>query len=120
MLSSRLDLRRPVRITRKGELTAWLDRAQPGNRVLYHQGFLVVDRGCTSSLNKGERRHLDALATAVAAAAAAGLIYLVQQRLAAGTFRYLAVRALQEPGLRNSRRAAWQLNDGERGRDRGR
>jgi hypothetical protein len=118
MLSSRLDLHRPLRVTRKGELTAWLDRAQPGNRVVYHLGFLAVDRSCTSSLNEGERRHLDALATAAGSAAAAGIVHLVQERLAAGTFRYLAVRALQKRGSRNSRRAAWHLPSATDERDR--
>jgi hypothetical protein len=47
-------------VARKSELTAWLSRARPGDRIVYHQGFLAVDCGCTSSLQKRERHRLDA------------------------------------------------------------
>ena len=83
-------------VSRTSELTAWLGRAQPGDRVVYHQGSLALDRGPTSSLQRRERRRIDDLATAAHVAAAAGRVHLVQERLAVGTFRYLAVRALQE------------------------
>lgn len=85
-------------VSRTSELTAWLGRAQPGDRVVNHQGSLALDRGPTSSLQRRERRRIDDLATVAHAAAAAGRVHLVQERLAVGTFRYLAVRALQESG----------------------
>ena len=85
-------------VSRTSELTTWLGRAQSGDRVVYHQGSLAVDRGSTSSLQRRKRRRIDDLATAAHAAAAAGRVHLVQERLATGTFRYLAVRALQESG----------------------
>lgn len=85
-------------VSRTSELSAWLGKAQPGDRVVYHQGSLALDRGATSSLRRRERRRIDDLATAAHAAAAAGRVHLVQERLAVGTFCYLAVRVLQESG----------------------
>jgi hypothetical protein len=98
MLHSRFDPPCGLGISGTSELTAWLGRARPGDRVVYHQGSLVVDRGSTSSLQRRERRRIDDLATAAHAAVAAGRVHLVQERLATGTFRYLAVRAFHEPG----------------------
>jgi hypothetical protein len=85
-------------ITCRSELTAWLGRARPGDRVVYHQGFLVVDCGSSASLHKRERRRLGDLATAVRAAAASGVIHLVQERLGKVKFSYMAVKAHWEPG----------------------
>jgi hypothetical protein len=88
-----------IPVAHKGELTAWLGRARPGDRVVYHQGFLAVDCcGCASSLQERERHRLDALATAARAAAAAGLVHLLQERLGVGRFGYLAVRSFERPG----------------------
>jgi hypothetical protein len=83
-------------VSRTSELTAWLGRAQPGDRVVYHQGSLALDRGPTSSLQRRERRRIDDLATAARAAASAGLVHLLQKRLNVGTFDYLAVKAGQD------------------------
>jgi hypothetical protein len=98
MPHSRFDPPCGLGVSRTSELTAWLGRAQPGDRVIYHQGSLALDRGSTSLLQRRERRRIDDLATAAHAAAAAGRVHLVQERLATGTFRYLAVRAIQESG----------------------
>lgn len=88
---------RALPINRRSELTSWLARARPGDRVVYHQGFLVVDYGPTSSLQDRERHRLDAVATAVRDAAVAGAVHLVQERLGTNTFGYLAVRAVRRP-----------------------
>jgi hypothetical protein len=85
-------------VSRASELTAWLGSAQPGDRVVYHQGSLALDRGSTSSLRRRERRRIDDLAAAAHAAAAAGRVHLVQERLATGTFRYLAVKGYPDRG----------------------
>jgi hypothetical protein len=82
--------------SRASDLAAWLGRAQPGDRVVYRQGSLVFDRGSTSSLQRRESRRIDDLATAAHPAAAAGRVHLVQERVAVGTFPYLAVRAFQK------------------------
>ena len=94
MLHSLPSPSRALPVARKSELTAWLSRARPGDGVVYHQGFLAVDCGCTSSLQERERRRLVALATAARAAAVAGVVHLVQERLGVGKFGYLAVRSL--------------------------
>jgi hypothetical protein len=98
MPHSRFDPPCGLGVSRASELTAWLDTARAGDRVVYHKGCLALDRGSTSSLPRRERRRIDDLAAVAHAAAAAGRIHLVQERLATGTFRYLAVRALQESG----------------------
>jgi hypothetical protein len=97
MLLSLSSPSRALPVARKSELTAWLSRARPGDRVVYHQGFLAVDCGCTSSLQERERRRLDALATAARAAAVAGVVHLVQERLGMGKFGYVAVRSFERP-----------------------
>jgi hypothetical protein len=99
MLEHRSDLTSRPGIPRADDFRAWLRISRPGDRVVYHQGFLVVDRGTSSPLRERERRRLDVLATAAGAAAAAGLVHLVQWRCAPGTFVYLAVKALPARGV---------------------
>ena len=110
MPHSRFDPPCGLGVSRAGELTAWLGSARPGDRVVYHQGSLALDRGSTSPLQPRERRRIDDLAAAAHAAAAAGRVHLVQERLATGTFRYLAVRALQELGPQAPRLTGRCLN----------
>ena len=74
-------------------LKSWIAGVKPGERLTYHCGFLTLDRAQGSRLAAGERARLDAIAKHALAAAEAGLIHLVQQRLAAGTSNYVAVRA---------------------------
>jgi hypothetical protein len=97
MLRSRFDPPCSLVISRTSELTAWLSGAQPGDRVVYYEGSLVLDRGSASSLQRRERRRIDSLATAAHAAAAAGSVHLLQERLATGAFRYLAVKGHPDP-----------------------
>jgi hypothetical protein len=96
MLELRSDLTSRTGIMPADDLRAWLRTARPGDRFVYHRGFLVVDRGANSPLRERERRRLDALATAALAAASAGLVHLLQKRLNVGTFDYLAVKARQD------------------------
>jgi hypothetical protein len=104
MLELRSSLTSILGTSRVDDFRAWLRTARPGERVVYHQGFLVVDRGPNSLLEERRRRRLDVLATATGAAAAAGHVHLVQWRRAVGTFVYLAVKthALPDRGLRRS------------------
>jgi hypothetical protein len=102
MLEPRSDLTSRTGTMPADDLRAWLRTARPGDRFIYHQGFLVVDRGAMSSLRERERRRLDALATAVRTAASAGLVHLLQKRLDVGTFDYLAVRARQDLASRRN------------------
>jgi hypothetical protein len=77
----------------RAELQSWIAGAKPGERLTYHCGFLTLDRAQGSRLAAGERARLDAVAKHALAAAEAGLIHLVQRRLAAGTSKYIAVKA---------------------------
>ena len=74
-------------------LRSWIAGAKPGERLTYHSGLLTLDRAQGSRLAVGERARLDAVAKHALAAADAGLIHLVQRRLAAGTSNYIAVKA---------------------------
>ena len=74
-------------------LRSWIAEAKPGERLTYHRGFLALDRASGSPPTAGERARLDVLAAHVLAAAEVGLIHLMQRRLAAGTFHYIAVKA---------------------------
>jgi hypothetical protein len=78
---------------------AWLRRAAPGERLIYWRGVLARDRASGSPLEERVRARLDRLATAVLAAADAGLVHLVQRRCADDHFDYIATRANSDGGL---------------------
>ena len=68
----------------------WVGEAAPGDRLEYHRGFLCVDRKAPL-LPATERRRMADLADAAYAAFEAGLVHLVQQRIDAGHFAYVAI-----------------------------
>jgi hypothetical protein len=72
---------------------AWLERAEPGQRLAYHRGLLLRDRAPESKLTKGERRAVAQIADAVFEAAEQGRVLLVQRRHGPSDFSYLAVKA---------------------------
>lgn len=73
-------------------LVAWVDVAEPGARLVYHSGFLVVDTTPNvSKLAKPERESLQATADAAYRLAELGRIHLVQERLGPDRFAYLAI-----------------------------
>jgi hypothetical protein len=76
-----------------GVLRSWIAEAKPGERLTYHRGFLALDRSPGSPSSARERARLDILAKQVLAAAEVGLIHLLQRRLEAGFFHYIAVKA---------------------------
>lgn len=74
------------------EFSDWVARAKPGERVIYHVGFLANDR---DSQIKGSR-DVDAVATKAAQLCKKGMIHLCQAKTAAiGNYAYLAVRSRQ-------------------------
>ena len=76
------------------QLEAWLRQAAPGARIVYHRGYLAVDRVRGSSrLSESARRELVAVANLALVQAEHGGVHLVQQRTGPGTFRYIAVKA---------------------------
>lgn len=84
------------------EFCVWIGNATPGDRAVYHRGFLMIDIEEPSrmgfALKKLQKRaHL---------ASRLGLIHLLQRRLADGVFEYIAVarpsparRGDSSPGL---------------------
>ena len=74
---------------------AWLAEAEPGQLIEYHRGLLIWDRSLRSELHSRERRTLERVADAALAAAARGLVHLVQQRRGKAEYSYLAVKAYQ-------------------------
>jgi hypothetical protein len=71
---------------------AWVAQASPGAPLVYHQGFLVVDTDKLLSRFPSEARlALSRLGEAARRAAEAGLVHLVQARLATDRFAYIAI-----------------------------
>jgi hypothetical protein len=67
-------------------------QAAPGDRLEYHQGFLVVDTfPALGGLPEPERQALVRLASRAFWAAEHGLVHLIQQRIAPERFSYLAI-----------------------------
>jgi hypothetical protein len=94
MLAHCVDPRCPNHVSLAAELAAWVDGAQAGDRVAYHEGQLGADRLRGSSLlTEKDRRRLETLARRAWALAAASRIHLIQQRVEVGRSRYLAVKA---------------------------
>lgn len=89
-MSAILDLPRiPLR---EPKFCAWLAQAEPGDTLEYHRGFLVIDR---EELRKGGQaealRDLIRVGDRAMRLAEQGLIHLVQRRLGADRFSYLAI-----------------------------
>jgi hypothetical protein len=71
---------------------AWLALAAPGEKLIYHRGFVAVDAaGLVSSLSPERQRALRDVAAAALRAAGQGLVHLVQARLGPHRFAYVAV-----------------------------
>ena len=74
------------------ELGSWLENAEPGARIEYHRGHLVIDRARGfSPFGDKLRRKLDTLANRALALADEGRLLLVQQRHDASDYSYFAV-----------------------------
>lgn len=71
---------------------AWLGQAETDDRLTYHEGYLGVETSPTiSPLPHQDRLRLAALAGAAWRASEAGLVHLVQRRLDADRFAYIAI-----------------------------
>ena len=74
------------------DFLAWIATAEPGTSLEYHRGFLCVD--CAEMVSKfeaGDRKRLLTLSDVAARAERAGLVHLVQRRVATDIFAYLAI-----------------------------
>jgi len=83
---------------------AWVDVAEPGARLVYHRGFLVVDTTPNvSMLGKPALEDLRATANAAYRLSELGRIHLVQERLGSDRFAYLAIARPQKGRCSNCR-----------------
>ena len=74
------------------EFCAWVAQAAPGDRLEYHCGFLVLDTfALFSRLDDQGRGEPSKLAGRAFWAAEQGLVHLVQERIAADQFAYVAI-----------------------------
>jgi hypothetical protein len=81
------------------ELCGWLSQASPGEAIEYHRGFLVVDRTPLGQpMTPTDRGDLDRIAERAMRLAEQGLLHLVQRRLGADTFSYLAIARARPNG----------------------
>ena len=79
---------------------SWFGAAVPGDRIVYHRGFLAVDASpLTSIVPDAERRALLRVAERALQLAEDGLVHLVQRRMGEGDFTYLAI-ARPRPRIR--------------------
>ena len=84
-------------------LMAWVDVAEPGARLVYHTGFLVVDTTPNvSMLAKQEREGLRTTAGTAYRLAELGRVHLVQERLGPDRFAYLAIARPQKGAVRTA------------------
>jgi hypothetical protein len=74
------------------DFLAWITTAEPGAALEYHRGFLCVDCAeLVTKLEAGDRKRLLTLSDVAARAERAGLVHLVQRRIATDVFAYLAI-----------------------------
>ena len=89
----------PVTITSEEDLCAWVSQAEPGEAIEYHRGFLCIDRcGADRFGAPIDATSLNQIASRALALAEAGFVHLIQQRIEAETFSYLAVARPQPEG----------------------
>ena len=71
---------------------SWLAQAAPGDLLEYHRGFLCLDRGGFGATLKSDcSRTLNIVAKRAFDLAERGFVHLVQRRLGADSFSYLAI-----------------------------
>lgn len=71
---------------------AWLGRAEPGDMIVYHRGFLARDTSsCSERLSDFDRKELGRVASRALWAANKGLVDLVQRRHGSEDASYLAI-----------------------------
>lgn len=73
-------------------LSAWLGMAAPGEVFAYHRGFLAIDAAPgPGRMPEAARAELARVAGRAAAAAANGLVFLIQRRHGPGDYSYLLI-----------------------------
>lgn len=85
------------------EFCAWLGQALPGDRLIYHQGFLILDTfPAGSRLSEWDRQRLSKLQARALWAAEQGLTHLIQQRTGPEQFAYTAIARPKPQGAADS------------------
>jgi hypothetical protein len=80
--------------------TAWLQRAEAGERLTYWRGHLAIDASPLASRLRGDdRERLGRIGRLAWNMAQKGWLDLLQQRHGAGDFSYVAVRRRPVPAL---------------------
>jgi len=91
-------------------LCDWIASAHAGEAIVYHEGFLTLDRSAAESvLPERERARVHALARRAWIASELGLLRIFSQRVREGHYRYLAVRAssgMSPPDIRHRLRTS--------------
>ena len=75
------------------DLERFLSTAKAGDMIIYHRGYLALDRGAGSKLGDNAGEELDHIAAALMAMAEAGRVHLIQRRHGPFDYTYLAVMA---------------------------
>jgi hypothetical protein len=76
------------------KLCLWLGSAAPGDRIVYHRGYLPLDIAPTAEAMHGRpRMELARVARRALFAAEHGMAHLLQQRHGPGDYSYLLVAA---------------------------
>ncbi len=100
MMSPVIRLKAPVS---EIDLMAWVDVADPGARLAYHSGFLVIDTtGVVSKFSTDELSALRVTADAAYRLSELGRVHLVQERLGPDKFAYLAIARPWRGSLRTT------------------
>ncbi len=77
-------------LLRLAAFTEWLDNADHGDVLIYHKGYLVVDRGDVTGDHPVEPYH--SIALAAMQAKRNGLVLLTQRKRAPYAYDYIATR----------------------------
>src|SRR5690348_16372930 len=72
------------------DLESWVRTAAPGQAALYHEGFLANDRQA-NSLKDLKAMQVNALALMADKLATNGFVHLVQRRIDAEHYQYIAI-----------------------------
>ena len=77
-------------------LCAWVGRANPGDRLVYHRGLLAFDAGPDNdALTLAARQQLRLVADRAWVLAQDGLVQLVQRREGEGVYAYTVIARLR-------------------------
>ena len=97
------------------DFLAWIATAEPGAALEYHRGFLCVDCAeLVTKLEAGDRKRLLTLSDVAARAERAGLVHLVQRRIATDVFAYLAIARPRPRHKAPALTALLEAGEGER------